>query len=216
MPTPFPIVSIGNDQYGWGLREVTSLGHQYMPVRIRRGFVEEVTIPDRLFYGGRCLVCGVRNTAPSFRDSGPCPRCHRPYGTEGEVPSLIDPIFRNHPVTLVRATDKYPSEWVADLGDRREFVFERDMSDQPLPDDDSWSYLGIGPFATAGTSAADSLIHHEVFDLMEGQSGGYYPVIGKHGSRRYDSRLDAWRDYWKACARYARGRVGLPTHWEQP
>lgn len=89
-----------------------------------------------------------------------------------------------------------PSMWAAGRdGDGREFVFERSMSDQPEPE--FFSYLGAGPFAAQDTADL-SIIECNVFDAMEGESGGMYFMLGKHGHRRYETASAAIKDLCRA------------------
>lgn len=174
---------------------------------VRRGFADELWCDlDSLLGGGTCdCNATVRHI------QGGCRYCGAPpQGPPRVAPGVAAEIFRLHPVTRV-VTGKRPSEWAAgadENADRREWVWERDMSDQPNPDD--FPYLGVGPYDPADTAYDAAVIPGEVFDVMGGVSGGLYFVIGKDSCKRYRTAADALDALSRAVVTVCRVRAGLP------
>jgi hypothetical protein len=56
----------------------------------------------------------------------------------------------------------------------------------------------------------ESIIPASIFDLMEGELGMYYFVVGKHGDKRYTSVNAAHAALSAACLKFAREKAALP------
>jgi uncharacterized protein (TIGR02996 family) len=107
-PTPFPPVVIDAEQIGWGLREVTRLGDEYIPVTFRRGFPDTVHLRCASLTGGPCGCCDGRGTITNDPSAGSwageqCPACH---GT-GTLPGIAAQLGR-WPLRVVRLTCREP------------------------------------------------------------------------------------------------------------
>lgn len=101
-PTRFPVVTESIDQHGWGLREKTGLGHEYLPVRFRRGFVDEVHGRLKVLIGGECELCAGTGMGRHKLDI--CPDCS---GT-GRTLGILAAALKSHPVTRVVCGDRDP------------------------------------------------------------------------------------------------------------
>lgn len=144
----------------------------------------DVTCPN---CKGDC-VTGRREGYGSMMESR-CWRCH------GRGSLLVPNRALQLAEALVSTQDKAPSEWarfVPGYGEGRDFVFERSMSDLEHAAD--FAYPGRGPFDPLDAGPDNSIIDPKVFDAMEGESGGYYFVPGKHSHRGYETAADAVRD----------------------
>jgi uncharacterized protein (TIGR02996 family) len=94
------------------------------------------------------------------------------------------------PVTAVRLADVRPATFIDAPA-----LWQRDMSgvlDGPVYIDE------------------ESIIPASIFDLMEGELGMYYFVVGKHGDKRYTSVNAAHAALSAACLKFAREKAALP------
>lgn len=108
-PTPSPVVFQPNngEQYGWGLREKTRLGDEFVPVEFRRGFVHTVWCRLADWVGGPCPTCGGdgQTSYDVIPDSdGTC----RPCRGSGRTPGFGPRVVATHPVEKVVVTDREP------------------------------------------------------------------------------------------------------------
>lgn len=100
-------------------------------------------------------------------------------------------VATHHPtVREFRCQDREPTEWSDTPA-----MWERDMTD---------TVLGTGASYICGEQ---SRIPGVVFDAMEGESGGYYFMLRKHGSKNYHTRADALTALHRALGRVVHAAV---------
>lgn len=108
--------------------------------RVRRGFVESVSLPMAAFLGDPCTLCdgeghidlGVMGgyPTPEITNRVKCSSCKG----SGRVGGCAAELFTRHPVTSVRLTDKEPADTRGQHGGSRVFTwFAEDAFDDQQP-----------------------------------------------------------------------------------
>ncbi len=165
----------------------------------KKGFVAEVYLKLFCFIGYPC----ARTDCFNEDASGPSEECPCCNGT-GRHAGIARSLFKSQPIEKVVITNKKPSKWLATptMGNQNnvQYMWERDMSDQPDPD--VFSYLADRRHDPDDDDPILSRIPGFIFDMMEGESGDIY-FINKIGYRKYSTITEAHDDLSKACHQFA-------------